>query len=357
MRSDTLLLDRLHVTMPANLSVPGGLNSVAIGVAQGQRDSGLRVGIQSGLSLGRRGSLDLGSGAFPTPRHVHADVIQYHFPLTTLLQPARLKRTAHLAHFHGPWALEGKFEGANWARSATKRLVEALAYHQSSVFVAHSQAFANVLSAEYEVRPEKISVIYPGVDFARFYPVNRTAARLSVGLPAERKIVGSCRRLVPRMGLELLLRAAARLDGVVVALAGTGPLASSLKILAEDLGITDRVIFLGYVADHLLNDFYNAVDLCCVPSVALEGFGLTILEAQAAGTPVVASDVGGLPEAVGVSKWGWTFSSGDESELESLMQQILQLDVDQQAVRAGVLAQSWAATAREVEDLIAARLV
>jgi D-inositol-3-phosphate glycosyltransferase len=115
-------------------------------------------------------------------------------------------------------------------------------------------------------------------------------------------VVAFVGRIQPLKAPDVLLRAAAKLPGVRVLIAG-GPSGTGLANpdalvrLAAELGITDRVTFLPPQARDGLVDVYRAADLVAVPSYA-ESFGLVAVEAQACGTPVVAAAVGGLPVAV-----------------------------------------------------------
>jgi glycosyltransferase involved in cell wall biosynthesis len=140
-------------------------------------------------------------------------------------------------------------------------------------------------------------VLPPGVDLEHFVPGSRAASRDRLGLPQTAHVVVSVRRLVPRMGLDVLLEAAAMVESpLVLVIGGEGPERPALERHASELGLNVR--FVGRVDDRELADIYRAADVSVVPSVALEGFGLVVLEALACGTPVLASDVGGLGEAL-----------------------------------------------------------
>jgi glycosyltransferase involved in cell wall biosynthesis len=108
--------------------------------------------------------------------------------------------------------------------------------------------------------------------------------------------VGTAGRLVPVKSHHVLLRALAALpDDVHCAIAGDGPELHNLQSLATELGVTARTHFLGHRND--LWDVYPAFDIFCLPSQA-EGLPRTVLEAQACDIPVVATDVGGVAEAL-----------------------------------------------------------
>src|SRR6202012_366404 len=118
----------------------------------------------------------------------------------------------------------------------------------------------------------------------------------------DQDVVAFVGRIQPLKGPDVLLRAAAKLPGVHVLVAG-GPSGSGLAVpdglvrLAAELGISDRVTFLPPQSRENLATVFQAVDLVAVPSYS-ESFGLVALEAQACGTPVAAAAVGGLPVAV-----------------------------------------------------------
>jgi glycosyltransferase involved in cell wall biosynthesis len=141
-----------------------------------------------------------------------------------------------------------------------------------------------------------VTVIPPGVAMNRYVPADKLAARRKLGLPVEAQIVGCVGRLVPVKAHHVLIHALSQLPRpVVCAIAGDGPELNNLKNLTRELGLQDRVHFLGHRDD--LWQIYPAFDVFCLPSEA-EGLPRTILEAQACGIPVVASHVGGIPEAV-----------------------------------------------------------
>jgi glycosyltransferase involved in cell wall biosynthesis len=226
-----------------------------------------------------------------------ADVVDAHLALTALPLLRASRRVPLVVHFHGPWADEARFEGAPLLHIHVKRMIEQLVFRRARVFVAMSNAFAQLLADRYGVDPARIEVVPPGVDLDRFAPGDRAAARARLGIRPDTFVVATARRLVPRMGIDVLLRAwpqiAESRGETLLVVAGDGPERARLE--AEARG---PVRFLGRVDDETLVGLYRAADVCVVPSVALEGFGLVALEALACGTPVVVTNVGGLPEAV-----------------------------------------------------------
>jgi glycosyltransferase involved in cell wall biosynthesis len=206
-----------------------------------------------------------------------------------------------VVHFHGPWSAESRTEGANAITAGLKYWLEDAVYRRGTMFVVLSHAFARLLSRRHQVPEDRIRVIPGGVDTARFAPnLNRHDARARLGWPTDRPIAVVVRRLVRRMGLEDLIAAVelarSEVPDLLLVVAGTGPLAGELTRRAEN--IPDNVRFTGYLPDDDLPVAFRAADISVVPSVALEGFGLIVAESLAAGTPVLVTDVGGLPETM-----------------------------------------------------------
>lgn len=235
-----------------------------------------------------------------------ADVVDSHFALYALapLWVGRLRRKPVVVHFHGPWADENVSAGdRSRVRLFARRMLERAAYARADEVVVLTSAFRQVLVERYGVPPWRVNVEPPGVDLERFTPGGRAAARMRLGLEPDAFVAVSVRRLVPRMGLEVLLEAwrVAMPDlprGSTLLVAGDGPLRADLAQSVRRLGLTDSVRLLGRVPDRELADLYRAADVAVVPSLEHEGFGLVVLEAAACGTPSLVTSVGGLPEAV-----------------------------------------------------------
>jgi glycosyltransferase involved in cell wall biosynthesis len=194
--------------------------------------------------------------------------------------------------------------------------MERALYGRAHSLVVLSGAFRQLLVEQYGVSPWDVRVIPPGVDLDRFTPGDRAAARRALGISAEVPLALTVRRLVPRMGVHVLLEAWARAGGqALLAIAGDGPERAALERRTVALDITNRVRFVGRLADEELVSWYRAADVAVVPSTALEGFGLVLLESLACGTPVLASDAGGLPEALAGLDPSLVVRSGDAAAL------------------------------------------
>lgn len=171
----------------------------------------------------------------------------------------------------------------------------------------------------YAPRSKPVTVVPYGVDLARFQPVERNGAR-----PAG-VVVGTVARLALEKGLDVLLRAAARLieSGLPlrVVLVGEGPLRGRLERLALRLAIADRVEFRGELPHEQVPGALAELDIFVLPSRA-EGFGVAALEAQAMRLPVVASDVGGIPDVVAHERTGLLVPPGDVAALAGALRRL-----------------------------------
>ena len=172
-------------------------------------------------------------------------------------------------------------------------------------------------------------IIPPGVDVNRFKPLTqneKNEVRKKLDLPIEAPLVVSVSRLVPRKGMDTLIRAAVKLKetipNVVVAIAGTGRDANRLENLIETTGAPVRL--LGRVNDDLLPGLYGAGDVFAMlcrsrlGGLEQEGFGIVFLEAAAAGVPQVAGNSGGAADAVEDSETGVIVDPPNDPEAVAL---------------------------------------
>jgi D-inositol-3-phosphate glycosyltransferase len=176
--------------------------------------------------------------------------------------------------------------------------------------VAATPLEKNQMTWSYGAAPEKIDIVPPGVDPDRFQSVGRAEAKGQLGIPLEHRMILFVGRIQPLKGIDILIRALALVKrrepalakNVCLSIIGGDPQPDSeieqnefdrLKLLRATLGLEDLVTFLGAKDQDTLVYYYSAAEMVVMPS-HYESFGMVALEAMACGTPVIASDVGGL---------------------------------------------------------------
>ena len=284
------------------------------------------------------------------------DVVDAHFALYALLPLiGPLGRRPLVVHFQGPWAEESTTEGSGGINSRLKRWVERAVYRRADRVVVLSSAFEVLVSERYRVDQSVVRRIPPGVDTDRFVRGDKAAARAELGIDPETTfLVVAVRRLRNRMGLETAIEAISRctLPGACLVIVGEGPERSRLEALAAELGAP--VEFAGRVDDATLVTWYQAADVSVVPTVALEGFGLVVLESLACGTPVIASDIEGLRDALEGLTGAELVPSGDVARLVDVFDRVgTSGSVDPEACRRHAEAHGWEAVARRHHQLYA----
>jgi D-inositol-3-phosphate glycosyltransferase len=238
----------------------------------------------------------------------------------------------------------------------------------ANALVANTDAEAASLVSLYDACPDIVHVVSPGVDLYTFTPgQGRSAAREIVGLPQDSLVVSFVGRIQPHKGPEVLIRATSELvkhspllrHKLIVNVMGGASGANTeevdrLKELATWLGIDDVVRFSPPVPRADLAQWYRAADLVVVPSYS-ESFGLVALEAQACGTPVVATAVGGLRTAVADGISGVLVDGHDPKAWSSVIARLLQEPQRRVLLSMGAIEHAshfgWDATARGTLDI------
>lgn len=219
----------------------------------------------------------------------------------------------------------------------------------ADLLVANTDREADELVSLYGAAPERVRVVHPGVDLARFRPQHRPTVRAVLGLPVGALVVLFAGRIQPLKAPDVLVRAVGVLlerdpglrDRLVVPIVG-GPSGSgrerpeALAELVRSLGLDDVVRFVPPVAQAELAWWYAAADLVAVPSYN-ESFGLVALEAQAAGTPVVAAGVGGLVTAVRHERSGLLVDTHEPGDWAHALRGLLRDERRRLALSAGAL--------------------
>lgn len=211
--------------------------------------------------------------------------------------------------------------------TAEERLVQA-----ADCIIAPTVGEAAELASLYGARPDRVRILPPGVESRIFTPGDRGEARRALGFDRRPVIlfVGRLQPLkAPDLALESLARLAARspdLDSRLVVVGGPsgrgGFRSDALRARAEQLGLADRLQVVSPVPQEELVDYYRAADVVLVPSRS-ESFGLVALEAASCGTPVVASDVGGLRTTVRDGTTGFLVPPGEPESFASALERLL----------------------------------
>ena len=264
---------------------------------------------QVSTSLSRNSANDIKTTYYPLPleafptqfrkifddtiKEFHPDIVHIHQPLPAfLLIPSSFSRPL-VYNFHSSWPEEFKIKFSRWPHIFRKMASPLLAkvenhiLHRATVITVESEFSQREVKRRYN----REAVIIPGgVDSEHFRPMVKVESRKALRLV-------TLRNLVPRMGLSQLIRAMKLLPPHIdLTIGGEGPLRDELMGLIHSLGLSERVRLAGYVPDEDLPHFYSSANWFVLPTVALEGFGLIILESLSCGTPVLGTRIGAIPE-------------------------------------------------------------
>lgn len=194
---------------------------------------------------------------------------------------------------------------------------------------------------ELGVASDHITVLRNGVDLELFAPRERNTLRGQLGLNGF--TLASVGHLIERKGHHHVIRALADLPGVTLLIAGNGPERSALNALVGELGLSDRVRFLGVLNQSALCDVYSCADATVLAS-SREGWANVLLESMACGTPVVASAVWGTPEVVASPDAGRLMPSLDAQGVVAALTDLRSALPDRGATRRYAEGFDWQAT-------------
>jgi D-inositol-3-phosphate glycosyltransferase len=196
--------------------------------------------------------------------------------------------------------------------------IEAQIISAADCVVAECRQDRDDLMQLYGANPAKIRIAPCGFDHSEFWPIDKHAARQELGFSPNERIVLQLGRLVPRKGIDTVVRAlgrlrrAHRLDTTLVVVGGetddpspaANPEIARLHQVAIDEGVAGRVVFTGRRPRHRLRYYYSAADVF-VTTPWYEPFGITPVEAMACGTPVIGACVGGIKTTVRHGRTGF----------------------------------------------------
>jgi len=268
---------------------------------------------------------------FAAEKNIRYDLIHSHYWMSGLaavaLSDAWDVPFVHMFHTLGE--MKNRVAKSDAEREGAYRVEgEKQVLAQADRIIAATPAEQTQLQFLYKADRRKITIIPPGVDTSRFYPIPANEAREFIGVDPDKKLVLFVGRIEPLKGLDTLIKAmscqhTANLGQVTLAVIGGDPNASSEEMTAEmariqqlsnDLCMGRMVAFLGKRAQDTLPYYYSAADVLVMPS-HYESFGMVALEAMACGTPVIASQVGGLAFLVKDGETGFHVPDQDPEAL------------------------------------------
>jgi glycosyltransferase involved in cell wall biosynthesis len=198
---------------------------------------------------------------------------------------------------------------------------------------------------------EKIRVVIHGVDLEMFRPVDRAAVRRRLGLSG--RVLLAVGHVTKRKGQHLAVQALPHLPGTTLLIAGDGWMEESLRTMARDLSVADRVRFLGHVEQENLRDYYGAADALVLAS-SREGIANVLIESMACGTPVIATPVWGTPEAVTVPAAGVLMRDRSVEALVEAARRLFADYPDRAATRRHAETFTWERTSRDHLEVLRA---
>ena len=242
--------------------------------------------------------------------------------------------------FHTLGEMKNRVARSDEERAGEERLEgERQVLRRANRVVVSTLAELTQLRFLYKADVNKLTVIPPGVDTSHFYPIPADEAKQFIGLKPQDRMILFVGRIEPLKGVDTLLQAMSDLSDdlrskenpVHLAIIGGEPNVSPHEMTAEmmrlqkmsdDLCMGGAVVFLGKRAQDTLPYYYSAAEVLVMPSL-YESFGMVALEAMACGTPVIASEVGGLGYLVEDGITGYTIPDSDPVELSEKISLIL----------------------------------
>lgn len=247
------------------------------------------------------------------------DIVHCHLTLSSQgpIRIAKKNTIPLLASFYGPWDLEFLAETkellarSNFLYKAYLRLQMSFQRKMQKRLLKNAQKVIvlsqHSIAQAGKILPgitSKLIKIPGGIEVDHFYPgENSGALRKMFGIDKDVFLIFTLRRLVHRMGVDLLVDAVYKClskgHNLALVVGGNGPLRDQLEDQVHRLGLSDKIFFTGFLHDSQLPDAYREADLFALPTRAEENFGLPILESAACGTPVIGTPVGSIPEVLG----------------------------------------------------------
>jgi glycosyltransferase involved in cell wall biosynthesis len=266
------------------------------------------------------------------------DVVHANFWMSGLVA-AELKKALgvpFVVTFHALGRVRRHFQGSDDGFPDERFAIEDRVVAEADQVIAECPQDEEDLIRLYNADPGRISIVPCGFDPAEFAPMSRPMARLSLDLDPAERIILQLGRMVPRKGVDNVIRGLARLErdhGLPARLLVVGgesrepdeeasPEVARLRQVACEEGVADRVVFVGRRDREELKFYFNAADIF-VTTPWYEPFGITPLEAMACGTPVIGADVGGIRFSVLNGVTGFLVPAEDPAALAARAAELL----------------------------------
>ena len=336
-------------------------------------EAGEKKFIRKELLFGYMDDFVADMGGFIRRQQLHYDLVHAHFWMSGYVA-AELRRRLGIPYvitFHALGKVRRIYQGSADEFPDARFSVEERVAQEADAVLAECPQDRDDLMVHYFVKPERIRTIPCGFDCDEFTPLDKADCAAHIGVNPDEKIVLQLGRMVPRKGVDNVIRGMAamlRKQNMPARLLIVGgdsdnpcpvrtPEIGRLQTIAREEGIADRVTFTGRRGREELKYYYNASDLF-VSTPWYEPFGITPLEAMACGVPVIGSNVGGIKYSVEHERTGYLVPPDDPDVLAERMLEVLANDekraaLSRQAIRRVNRLFTWETVTDQLADLYA----
>lgn len=280
---------------------------------------------------------------------VKADLLDAHFAFPEGVAAAVLARV-----IRRPYMVTLRGNEPIHAQYRSRRLLMKWALRNAARVITVSDRL-RTFAISLGVQPERAVTIPNGIDPAVFYPRDRMASRAKHGLPCGAKLVLSVASVIPLKGHHHVVRAIAALRAqekaahlvIVGSEAKAGSYSAELRRLILTTGMGEAVTLFGPTDPNTVAELMSAADVFCLASTR-EGWPNVLHESLACGTPVVATDVGAVPDLIPSPQYGRIVPVADEQMLTQALGEALETEWERQAITDWAHARTWERVASEV---------
>ncbi len=193
-------------------------------------------------------------------------------------------------------------------------------FKYADAIIVCSDEIANAIKKEMKITESKVYTIYNGVNLEKFCPEDKNKLKELYKIPANKIIILTVSRLKKIKGIDVLIHAfysvLKEFRDIELLIIGDGDYRNNLIKIVHRLDLTNKVKFLGNILNDNLPDYYNLSDIFVLPTLAKEGLPWVIVEAMACRIPVIASNIGGIPNVIKDMENGLLFKTGNVKDLK-----------------------------------------